>query len=259
MTESKILSDAEMRLLPDLLFKRIQAILGDQLVGFYLVGSLVTGDFDPLSSDVDLIALTARALEQTEVDQLEQMHLGMIHDDPRLDNRIEVLYTPVGRLNGDQQDYNVAEISPGEPFHVKEIHHDQWTINWHVLREKGVTLFGPDPKRLVEPIRHEKIVRVVQDLSRDTPDWFELSHLGGQGYVILTLCRGLRLVRTGDFVSKKQSALWTAEQFPEYSDLILKTLVWRVVGHDSPEDPAVIYPQARRLVAFLVDQIMTAA
>jgi predicted nucleotidyltransferase len=258
MMESKILSDAEMRALPDLLYKRVQAILGDHLVGFYLVGSLVTGDFDPLSSDVDLIALTAGVLTEAEVDQLEQMHLELIRDDPRLDNRIEVLYTPVGRLNGDQQDYNVAEISPGEPFHVKEIHHDQWTINWYVLREKGVTLFGPNPRTLVDPIAHEKIVRVVQDLSRDTPNWFEPSHLGGQGYVILTLCRGLRLVRTGDFVSKKQAAQWAAQQFPEWSDLILKTLVWRVVRHEPTEDAAALYPEIRRLAVFLIDQILAA-
>ena len=256
MMENKTLTDTEMRALPDLLFQRIQAILGSQLIGFYLVGSLVTGDFDPLSSDVDLIALTATDLNAAEVSRLEALHLSLIHDDPRLDNRIEVLYTPLGRLNGAQQDYNVAEISPGEPFHVKEIHHDQWTINWYVLREKGVVLFGPDPHALVDPIPHEKIVRVVQDLSRETPNWFEPAHLGGQGYVILTLCRGLRLVRTGDFVSKKQAALWSAAQFPEWRDLILKTLVWRVVGHDDSADPAVIYPAARRLVTFLVDQIL---
>ena len=256
MMENKLLTDAEMRALPDLLLQRIQAILGNQLVGFYLVGSLVTGDFDPLSSDVDLIALMATDLNEAEVAQLEAMHLSLIRENPRLDNRIEVLYTPVGRLNSDQQDYNVAEISPGEPFHVKEIHHDEWTINWHVLREKGVVLFGPDPGMLVDPIRHEKIVRVVRDLSRDTPNWFEPSHLGGQGYVILTLCRGLRLVRTGDFVSKKQSALWAAAQFPEWAWLIEKTLLWRVVGQGQSDDPALIYPEACRLVAFLVAQIL---
>ncbi|MBI1259475.1 MAG: DUF4111 domain-containing protein [Chloroflexi bacterium] len=254
--ENITLTDAEMRALPDLLLQQIQAILGSQLVGFYLVGSLVTGDFDPLSSDVDLIAVTVTDLNEAEIARLEAMHLNLIRENPRLDNRIEVLYTPLGRLKGAQQDYNIVEISPGEPFHVRAIHHDQWTINWHVLREKGIVLFGPDPHTLVDPIRHEKIVRVVQDLSRDTPNWFEPSHLGGQGYVVLTLCRGLRLVRTGDFVSKKQAALWAAAQFPEWSDLILKTLVWRVVGHQSPEDPAALYPEIKRLVSFLVDQIL---
>jgi len=98
---------------------------------------------------------------------------------------------------------------------------------------------------------------VVQDLSLDTPDWFELSHLGGMGYVVLTLCRGLRLIRTGDFVSKKQAALWAADQFPEWASLLKKTLVWRVVGHGDPTDPAAVYPDFQRLVRFLVAQILS--
>ena len=57
--ETETLTDAEMRALPDLLLARIHPILGDHLVGFYLVGSLVTGDFDAASSDVDLIAITS--------------------------------------------------------------------------------------------------------------------------------------------------------------------------------------------------------
>jgi len=254
--QSEALTDAEMRALPDLLLGQIQAILGDHLLGFYQVGSLVTGDFDAASSDVDLIAVTTADLTDVEVAQIDAMHANLIRTRPNLDNRIEVLYTSAQHLNANGADYNVAAISPGEPFHVKEIHHDQWTINWLILREKSVTLYGVDPITLVDPIPHEKVVRVVQDLSRETPGWFEPSHLGGQGYVILTLCRGLRLVRTGDFVSKKQAALWAADQFPEWSSLILKTLDWRVVGHTDPTDPLALYPEIQRLVYFLVDQIL---
>ena len=257
--ESKTLTEAKMRALPDLLLARIQTILGENLRGFYLVGSLVTGDFDPSSSDVDLIAVTSTDLTEAEVARLDAMHAELIRTRPNLDNRIEVIYIAAAHLNANGADYNIAEISPGEPFHVKEIHHDQWTINWLILREKSITLFGADPHTLVDPIPHEKVVRVVQDLSRETPDWFEPSHLGGQSYVILTLCRGLRLVRTGDFVSKKQAALWAADQFPEWSSLILKTLVWRVVGHTDTTDPLALYPEIQRLVYFLVDQIVGSA
>ena len=43
---------AEINTLLDRLLLRIQTILGKKLIGLYLFGSLVTGDFDHKSSDV---------------------------------------------------------------------------------------------------------------------------------------------------------------------------------------------------------------
>jgi len=42
----------------DVLLKRIQDIIGDRLVGVYLYGSFVAGDFDEKISDIDLDADT---------------------------------------------------------------------------------------------------------------------------------------------------------------------------------------------------------
>jgi len=147
MTENIALTDAEMRALPSLLLGQIHPILGDHLVGFYLVGSLVTGDFDAATSDVDLIAVTSADVDEAEVARLDAMHAGLIRTRPNLDNRIEVIYIAAHHLNANGADYTIAEISPGEPFHVKEIHHDQWTINWLILREQSVTLYGLTRKR----------------------------------------------------------------------------------------------------------------
>ncbi len=256
MTQHNVLSEAEMRALPDLLLARIRAVLGAKLAGFYVVGSLVTGDFDYRSSDIDLIAVTTTELDDAEVGRLAALHADLIRENPLRDNRIEVIYVPAARLKGDRADYTFPITSPGEPFHIRDIHHDEWTINWLVLREQSITLYGADPKTLVDPIPRAKIVRVVQDLSRQTPEWLDpAASLGGLGYVILTLCRGLRLVRTGEFVSKKQAALWAAAQLPEWAWLIEKTLVWRVVGSEHPETPEAVFPDVQRLVLFLVEQI----
>jgi predicted nucleotidyltransferase len=222
----------------------------------YLVGSLVTGDFDFRSSDVDLIAVTSTDLTDAEISLLETMHADLIHEEPKREGRLEVLYISVVHLKGNQPDYNVAVISPGEPFHVKEIHHDDLIVNWYVLREKGIALFGPEPSTLVDPILHEKIVRVVQAKGRTIPTWFDSSSsLKWQGYIILTLCRSLRLAQTGEFVSKKQAAEWAAVQFSQWAALIEQPLVWRVVGYDPHEDPATIYPETARFMTFMLDQI----
>ncbi|HLQ30214.1 MAG TPA: hypothetical protein VK140_13360, partial [Ktedonobacteraceae bacterium] len=43
---------ADINKLLNLLLSRIQAILGEKLIGLYLFGSLVAGDFDYESSDI---------------------------------------------------------------------------------------------------------------------------------------------------------------------------------------------------------------
>ena len=43
---------------------RIQAILGGRFSGLYLYGSLALGDFDPCSSDIDLIVVTGPELPE---------------------------------------------------------------------------------------------------------------------------------------------------------------------------------------------------
>ena len=66
----------DVRALLALLLTSIQRVLGDQLVGLYLYGSLSSGDFDPASSDVDFLAVTHGAIAEDNpvFEQLRVMH-----------------------------------------------------------------------------------------------------------------------------------------------------------------------------------------
>ena len=57
------------------LFAHMQAILGDKLIGLYLHGSLVTGEFDDYS-DVDLLAALSDDLDTATFDSLETIWKG---------------------------------------------------------------------------------------------------------------------------------------------------------------------------------------
>lgn len=56
------------------LLARIQTILKNRLVGFYLHGSLSLGDFDPEASDVDFLVVTTEELRGEILDELHTMH-----------------------------------------------------------------------------------------------------------------------------------------------------------------------------------------
>lgn len=120
-----------------------------------------------------------------------------------------------------------ARISPGEPFHAIEVDH-RWLIDWYQLREVGITLRGPAIDSLVPEITHGEYLDAVRQhllTWRDSLD--DLESQGDQAYAVLTMCRGLRTVRTGEHVSKRQAARWASEELPEHADLIRDALEWR--------------------------------
>jgi Domain of unknown function (DUF4111) len=89
-------------------------------------------------------------------------------------------------------------------------------------------LRGPDIHSLVPEITHDEYVDAVcQHLLtwRDSLD--DLESQGDHAYAILSMCRGLRTVRTGDHVSKREAARWASEELPEHADLIRDALEWR--------------------------------
>ncbi len=123
-------SSPDINDLLQLLLAQLQNILGQKLVGLYLYGSLVTGDFDEQSSDIDLLAVTGTDINQQEFEVLKQMHDDLVLQDPVWADRIEVAYVSVEALKTfKSQTSRIAIISPGEPFHVKDAGKDWFSDN----------------------------------------------------------------------------------------------------------------------------------
>jgi len=70
----------------------IQTVLSDNLVGVYLRGSLATGDFDPVTSDIDFLAVTERRVSDTEFAALAAMHARLAQFPNRYARHIEGAY-----------------------------------------------------------------------------------------------------------------------------------------------------------------------
>jgi hypothetical protein len=245
------------KLLNDLLY-RIQQVLGKKLVGLYLYGSLVTGDFDPGISDVDLLAATATDIDGTEFDRLQELHADFVGDHPGWKDRVEIAYLSVAGLKTFRaQESTMAVISPGEPFHFKQAGRE-WLINWWQVRERGLVLYGPDPKTLIEPISPEEFLDVVWEHTRHWRDWVkDFRHRKGQAYVRLTLCRALYAAKNGEQVSKRRAALWAQGYLPEQAKLIEQALAWRKAEDDTGIDHEATFPETERFVRFIVDQVET--
>ena len=139
----------EIKLLLDELTSRQREILGEKLIGIYLYGSLVTGDFDPKISDIDLLCALSSDITEQEFEKLKMMHEDFVKIHKKWNDRIEVQYLSVeGLKTFKTQKSKMADISPGEPFHVIDAGKD-WMVNWWVVQEKGLALFGPPPQTII--------------------------------------------------------------------------------------------------------------
>ncbi len=208
----------------------VQAALGSNFLGAYLVGSLATGDFD-LDSDVDFLVVTKVELCDAEVKSIEATH-SYIHT---------LGSYPAKHLEGS---YFTAElldrpemvgvqplwyIDNGSKSLERSVHDNRWHVRW-ILRERSIIITGPDPKTLLPPVssgalRREALAAVHEIAGRflaevDQPvGWFNTRF--GQSFTVLTCCRMLQTLSSGIVESKRSGVNW-AEQFlePQWYGLI---------------------------------------
>jgi predicted nucleotidyltransferase len=242
------------------LVRQLQTVLGPALVGVYLYGSRVWGDFDPTVSDLDLLAVTTSDIDDAQFAALHTMHAGLAAQYPAWDNRIEVAYLSTRALDTYRtRPSRIAVISPGEPFHFKPAGHD-WLINWYVVREYGRTLLGPAPTTLIAPITHQEFIQTVRDHAAVWPTWIDNTYSRkAQAYAILTLCRALYTVHHGTQPSKPQAATWAATQLPAWSALIEQALSWRTAPDDPAADHAATLAATRAFVTQVAARIAATA
>ena len=240
------------------ILSRQRRILGEKLTGLYLYGSAVAGDFDYQISDLDLLAATEKAIDEKEFDALERMHYEMVKDNPQWNNRIEIAYVSLEALKtfktGKSQ---IANISPGEPFHFLEAGRD-WLLNWYFVRAGGVTLFGAEPKTIIAPNSKQECIDAVREQTEERAKNVELARHSRpyQAYLIMTVCRALYAVKNGEQVSKRRAASWAKEKFPEYASLIENAFEWRANARDQNVNHVAGFPEAREFILFIARQIL---
>ncbi len=235
------------------LIARQQALFGAKLIGVYLYGSLAWGDFDPDSSDIDLLAALDSDLSEAEAESVRQMHEAIAREYPAWNDRIEVqYYAREGLRHYRTQSRRMGNISPGEPFHVIEAGAD-WLSNWYAVRTYGLTLLGAPPDTLIDPISAAEFQQVVRLYAEDwrtrideTRDW-----PGAQAYAVLTMCRALYTLRSGEQVSKPQAAQWAAAHWPEWANLLHNALLCR----RNPAQPRFAFAEAVAFVGFMLEKI----
>jgi predicted nucleotidyltransferase len=241
-----------------MLLPEIRMIFSAELIGIYLYGSLVSGDFDDMS-DIDLMVVSSGSMSSAQFAALDALHQQAVRRFPQWENRLEVAYLPQRALHTFRTESStIAVISPGEPFHYKEAGND-WLINWYIVREKGLALYGADVRAVIDPISHEEYLASVRRQVLEWGDWVQTvrDHVASQGYAILTMCRALYACTHGEQVSKKRAAQWAMQQYPQWETAIRDAWYWRSSWREESRDPLETFPRTEQFVRFTIEQVQS--
>lgn len=233
--------DSEVNTLLADLLAGLREVLGEHLLGFYLEGSLANGGFDA-GSDIDFVAVTDAEVTPAQFEALQAMHARLAARDSVWADQLEGSYLSLAalrRYDPALDSHPNLERGPGERLKWAE-HGPGWAVHRWVLRERGIPLLGPPPHALIDPLAPDDLRRAMLPL---VDGWLThflehpglLSGRGYQSYVVLSLCRMLYTLETGEIASKPLAAEWAAREIARaYAGLIQRA--WQ--GRSTPGLPA---------------------
>lgn len=220
----------------DDLVQSIERVIGAELIGVYLQGSFATGGFDH-HSDVDFAVVVVDHPSDGQVEGLQTEH-GRIYDSgPEWAKHLEGSYFPLEVVRDPaRSDVPLWYLDHGSRELERSTHCNTPVVRW-VLRERGVTLTGPPPDTLLDPIPAAELQQYIAgDIQMwgaeilGEPDRFHNRFY--QAFIVLNMARMLHDVRIGAVDSKRVGAAWAIQNLdPQWGDLIERA--W-----DGRPDPA---------------------
>ena len=247
----------EINHLLDLLLSNATKVLGNQLVGMYLYGSLSSGDFNPESSDIDFLVVTTSTLSDKAIGELESMHHRIWKSGLKWASKLEGSYIPKRDIRRhDPRSAPCPTVNEGK-FYLDKRGSD-WIIQRHVIREQGITLAGPDPKTLIDPVSPDDIRRAVKGVLQEwwlpmleDPSWLKNHGSEYHAFAILTMCRALHALEYGTIVSKPMAARWAQKELGDHwSQVIERSLAERVDNEDRD-----LYQEALEFIRFTMNTV----
>jgi hypothetical protein len=203
---------------------RLPVILGKNLVGIYLYGSLTQRAFNAKRSDIDCLVVTQRNLSDAQFRKIGAWLAQAAETNPWT-SRLQLLFLikdEILTMNSKACLYQFGVLkrsgSDGNP------------IIWMNVLHSGVVLLGPRPESFVPTITPkiffqalEREIGYLREQISQKPDseWRDVASY--RAYAVLTLCRILYSFRRGTIVSKQRAAKWAIKYLPqEWGEIVLQ-------------------------------------
>lgn len=207
----------------------VRAMLGDELIGVYLHGSLAMGCFNPVQSDLDLLVITRMPMSLATKRAIAD-YLVRVSRQPA---PIEVSFLALAMLTPWRH-------PPSFDFHYSEMWRDAYTrdlagegwrawdagekrdpdLSAHIMvaRRRGIALYGPPAASVFPDVPEADYIAAIMSNVTEALDRIYADPV----YAILNACRTLAFLRTRQVLSKDEGGQWALDHVP----LALRPLVW---------------------------------
>ncbi len=214
------------------LVSETQGIVGENLIGIYLHGSLALGGFNPERSDIDLLIVTREKIPLSQKRQLIEVCLRV----SKAPCPLEISFVVKHELFSDRYPlpYDLHYSERWRERFTLDLRNGGWQ-NWDagahddpdlviyltVLHRVGIVLYG-QPINEALPVVPERIFRAA--LLADFQ--YALDNRNREPiYFVLNACRIYAYLRDGKLLSKDAGGEWGLEHLPEqYQPLIQQSL-----------------------------------
>ena len=197
------------------LVTQVRNVLGNNFIGAYLQGSFAVGDFD-IYSDVDFSILIKEDISGDQLPSLQTLHAEIFKLDCAWAQHLEGSYVPKAALARlPPPPHRFLYLDHGSAELVRSVHDDSLVVYWS-LREKGITLIGPEPRSVIAPVPVEALQQEVLNTMHtwreqllNNPE--ELDNRFYQPFAVLSYCRMLHTLESGTVESKLAGAMWAKD------------------------------------------------
>ena len=227
-----------------------ESILGDNLTGIYVHGSLAFGCFQPDSSDIDFIAAVRLPLLAGQKHKLIALLLELEAFAPPKGLEMSIVLEQYCRsfihpcpfeLHYSQPHRSWAERDPDDYCRSMNGTDPDLAAHFTVIRTVGMTLCGPKVNELFGEVRAEDYLSSIRADVENAAEDIRSAPV----YIILNLCRVAAYLQDGAVLSKHSGGEWGLNCLPErFHPLIQKALnaysAGEVYQHNDKEEQAFV-------------------
>ena len=234
-----------------------QDVLGENLVGVYLHGSLAMGGFNPAKSDLDLLVVVEDAvMDETKIKFLRQV-VKLNEEAPAKGIEMSIVrrkyISPFVYPTPYELHFSVAHLRrfyEDPKAYVEQLRGTDKDLAAHfaIVHRFGVALYGPKAKEIFSQVPKADYADSI---------WYDVGGakeeiLENPMYLTLNLCRALAYLKADLVLSKQTGGAWGLQNVPaEYHGLIRAALHSYETDQTMELDPA----EAVGFAAYMIGEI----
>lgn len=205
-------------------------IIGANLIGIYLHGSLAMGCFNPEKSDIDLIIIIERNISDEQKMKFMERVVALNQQAPAKGLEMSIVlrkycnpfvYPTPFELHFSPTHLQWFCDKPQD--YVQNMKGDDKDLAAHftIIRQYGITLYGEKIENVFAEVPRKDYVDSIWEDVRDAKEEIVNQPM----YITLNLCRVLAFLRDGLYLSKREGARWAMKHLSaEHSAVILSAL-----------------------------------